>query len=88
VWQISLPPKLRKMRNMNGLVSSARRRVSRSNIDLYGAVTADRAVKGVFITTSDFTVQAREFGERVGFELIGLSQLQELIHKYAQSHVE
>ena len=56
--------------------------------DFYGAVTADRAVKGVFITTSDFTVQAREFGERVGLELIGLSQLQELIRKYAQSHVE
>ena len=56
--------------------------------DFYGAVTADSAVKGVFITTSDFTVQAREFGERVGLELIGLSQLQELIRKYAQSHVE
>ena len=47
--------------------------------DFYGAVTADRAVKGVFITTSDFTAQAREFGERVGLELIALPQLQELI---------
>ena len=56
--------------------------------DFYGAVTADRAVKGVFITTSDFTIQAREFGERVGLELIGLSQVQELIRKYAQSHIE
>jgi HJR/Mrr/RecB family endonuclease len=56
--------------------------------DFYGAVTADRAVKGVFITTSDFTAQAREFGERVGLELIGLSQLQELIREYTESHIE
>ena len=33
--------------------------------DFYGAVTADRAIKGIFVTTSDFTLQAREFGERV-----------------------
>jgi Holliday junction resolvasome RuvABC ATP-dependent DNA helicase subunit len=50
--------------------------------DFYGAVTADRAVKGVFITTSDFTPQAREFGERVGLELIALAKLQELIRTY------
>lgn len=50
--------------------------------DFYGAVTADRAVKGVFITTSDFTAQAREFGDRVGLELIALPQLQELIREY------
>jgi len=56
--------------------------------DFYGAVTADRAVKGVFITTSDFTVQAREFGERVGLELIGLPQLQELIREFTQSNVQ
>lgn len=31
--------------------------------DFYGAVTADKAVKGILITTSDFTAQAREFAE-------------------------
>jgi len=29
----------------------------------YGAVTADRAIKGIFITTSDFTTQTKEFAE-------------------------
>ena len=36
--------------------------------DFYGAVTADRAVKGILITTSDFTAQAQEFAQRVGIE--------------------
>ena len=47
--------------------------------DFYGAVTADRAVKGILITTSDFTVQAREFAQRVGVELIDAAQLQRLL---------
>lgn len=47
--------------------------------DFYGAVTADRAVKGIFITTSDFTVQAREFAQRVGVELIGVGRLERLL---------
>lgn len=38
--------------------------------------------QGVFIITSDFTAQAREFGDRVGLELIALPQLQELIREY------
>ena len=46
--------------------------------DFYGAVTADRAVKGILITTSDFTAQAREFAQRVGIELIDITQLQKL----------
>jgi restriction system protein len=50
--------------------------------DFYGAVTADRAVKGILITTSDFTAQAREFGERVGLELINSSRLQDLFVRY------
>jgi Holliday junction DNA helicase RuvB len=50
--------------------------------DFYGAVTADNAVKGVLITTSDFTAQAREFGERVGLELINLKQLQSLLAQH------
>jgi Holliday junction DNA helicase RuvB P-loop domain/Restriction endonuclease len=47
--------------------------------DFYGAVTADKAVKGILITTSDFTAQAREFAERVGLELINRQQLQSLL---------
>jgi Holliday junction resolvasome RuvABC ATP-dependent DNA helicase subunit len=50
--------------------------------DFYGAVSADRAVKGIFITTSDFTVQAREFGQKAGIELIDLAQLQKLLLEY------
>jgi len=50
--------------------------------DFYGAVTADRAVKGVFITTSSFTLQAREFAQKVGLELIGWKELQSLMAEY------
>jgi len=50
--------------------------------EFYGAVTAERAVKGIFITTSDFTGQAREFAERVGVELIGLAGLQKLLIQF------
>ncbi len=50
--------------------------------DFYGAVTADRAIKGIFITTSDYTPQAREFGEKSGLELINLQQLQKLFFEY------
>ncbi len=50
--------------------------------DFYGAVTADRAVKGILITTSDFTAQAQEFAQRVGIELIGMTQLQKLFLDY------
>jgi hypothetical protein len=50
--------------------------------DFYGAVMADKAVKGIFITTSDFTVQAREFAERVGLELINPPRLRELLAQY------
>jgi restriction system protein len=56
--------------------------------DFYGAVTADRAVKGVFITTSDFTLQAREFGERVGVELINLPQLRKLFIEYGIAELQ
>jgi len=47
--------------------------------DFYGAVTADRAVKGIFITTSDFTLQAREFAEKVGIELLNAGELHKLL---------
>jgi hypothetical protein len=50
--------------------------------DFYGAVTADRAVKGVFITTSSYTAQAREFAEKAGVDLIDLTQLEKLFLEY------
>lgn len=50
--------------------------------DFYGAVTAERAVKGVFITTSDFTPQAREFGQKAGLELVNRTRLQELLVEF------
>lgn len=50
--------------------------------DFYGAVTADRAVKGAFITTSSYTAQAREFAEKAGVELIDLTQLEKLFLEY------
>jgi len=46
--------------------------------DFYGAVMADRALKGIFITTSDFTSQAREFAAQSGVELINLPRLMQL----------
>ncbi len=55
--------------------------------DFYGAVTADKAVKGILITTSDFTAQAREFAERVGLELINLPQLQGLLAQHGMAGV-
>jgi Holliday junction resolvasome RuvABC ATP-dependent DNA helicase subunit len=55
--------------------------------DFFGAVTADRAVKGTLITTSDFTVQAREFAQRVGVELIPLGRLEKLLSEYGLKEV-
>jgi hypothetical protein len=54
--------------------------------DFYGAVMADKAVKGIFITTSDFTVQAREFAERVGLELINLPRLKNLLAQFEMTN--
>jgi Holliday junction resolvasome RuvABC ATP-dependent DNA helicase subunit len=56
--------------------------------DFYGAVTADRAVKGILITTSDFTTQAREFADRVGLELINLPQLQGLLAQHGMASAD
>lgn len=50
--------------------------------DFYGAVMADRAVKGILITTSDFTAQAQEFGEKAGVELINLARLEGLLREH------
>jgi Holliday junction resolvasome RuvABC ATP-dependent DNA helicase subunit len=50
--------------------------------DFYGAVSADRVVKGVFVTTSDFTPQAREFADKAGIELIDAAKLKSLLHDH------
>jgi hypothetical protein len=48
--------------------------------DFFGAVNADRnAVKGILITTSGFTDQAKEFAANVGLELIDGEALAALI---------
>lgn len=56
--------------------------------DFYGAVTADRAVKGVFVTTSDFTPQAREFADKTGIELIDAAKLKALFHDFGLGESE
>lgn len=48
--------------------------------DFYGAVMADRAIKGIFITTSDFTSQAKEFATQSGLELVNLGKLLHLLN--------
>lgn len=51
--------------------------------EFYGAVSADRkAKKGILITTSDFTIQAKEFAGEVGIELIDGQRLSNLIAEY------
>jgi HJR/Mrr/RecB family endonuclease len=50
--------------------------------DFYGAVMADRAIKGIFITTSDFTNQAKEFGTQSGLELVNMSKLIQLLEEH------
>src|ERR1019366_5305724 len=48
--------------------------------EFYGAVSADRkAVKGILITTSGFTLQAKEFAGEVGIELIDGLELSNLL---------
>jgi restriction system protein len=51
--------------------------------EFYGALIADRkAAKGVFITTSTFTPQAREFAEGLAIELIDGDQLRTLLNEH------
>lgn len=50
--------------------------------DFCGAVSADRVVKGVFVTTSDFTPQAQEFADKAGIELIDAAKLKALLHDH------
>jgi restriction endonuclease Mrr len=54
--------------------------------EFYGAVSADRkASKGILITTSGFTIQAKEFAGGVGIELIDGQQLGILLAEYGDS---
>jgi len=50
--------------------------------DFYGAVTADRAIKGIFVTTSEFTAQAKEFATQTGIELVNRTKLLQLLDEY------
>jgi Holliday junction resolvasome RuvABC ATP-dependent DNA helicase subunit len=48
--------------------------------EFYGAFTADRrAVKGILVTTSGFTAQAREFAQNLPVELVDGEQLARLL---------
>jgi restriction system protein len=54
--------------------------------EFYGAVSADKkANKGILITTSGFTVQAKEFAGEVGIELIDGQGLGNLLAEYGNS---
>jgi HJR/Mrr/RecB family endonuclease len=50
--------------------------------DFYGAVMVDRAIKGIFITTSDFTNQAKEFAKQSGLELVNMPKLIQLLEEH------
>jgi hypothetical protein len=50
--------------------------------ELYGVVTAANATKGVLITTSDFSTDARQFAENKPLDLINGRQLEQLIQRY------
>jgi Holliday junction resolvasome RuvABC ATP-dependent DNA helicase subunit len=51
--------------------------------DFYGAISADhKATKGIMVTTSGFTDEARNFANSVGIELIDGMKLNELLAEY------
>jgi DNA polymerase III delta prime subunit len=53
--------------------------------EFYGALTADRrAVKGILVTTSGFTPQAREFAQNLPIELIDGEELARLLAEFKQ----
>jgi len=53
--------------------------------EFYGALTADRrAAKGILVTTSGFTAQAREFARNLPIELVDGEQLAKLLAQYQQ----
>jgi hypothetical protein len=50
--------------------------------DLYGALTDARAMKGILITTADFSPDARRFAEGKPLELVNGTKLRELLNRY------
>ena len=54
--------------------------------DLYGVVLSNNANKGILITNSFFTQQAKIFAEGKNIELINGNTLNELIHKYSLNY--
>lgn len=50
--------------------------------DLYGAVMSARVTKGILITTSDFSADARSFAEDKPLELINGEQLRQLLQRH------
>lgn len=50
--------------------------------DLYGVIMSERANKGILITTSHFTEQAREFAKDKNIELVGRDELSSLLELY------
>ena len=50
--------------------------------DLYGAVTHERATKGLLVSTSDFSADARRFAEGKPLELINGPQLAQLLEEH------
>jgi tetratricopeptide (TPR) repeat protein len=55
--------------------------------EFYGAMNADkRAIKGILITTSAFTAQAKEFAEGLPIELIARNKLQQLLDRHGLVH--
>lgn len=57
--------------------------------EFYGALIADRkAVKGILITTSGFTIQAQEFARNLPLELIDGSTLKSLLDAYLKPDLD
>ena len=47
--------------------------------EFYGALVYERAIKGVFITTSGFTADAKQYAKQVGIELIERTLLKQML---------
>ncbi|MCX5868551.1 MAG: restriction endonuclease [Proteobacteria bacterium] len=56
--------------------------------DLYGVVTAERALKGIIVTTTNFTEEAKNFAEGKQIELIDGNYLKLLIQRYLKNQNE
>jgi len=56
--------------------------------DLYGVVTAERALKGIIVTTTNFTEEAKHFAIDKQIELIDENYLKILINRYLRNQNE